>query len=131
MDKEASRCVIMGCACIITSALTVEQIEQYKLCRPEPLELTDDNKTIVALDIDDGPGYIDGNNVVYSRVKDPEGRATITLLLDPEAEDKVELVRKRIGATLLRLNDLEEQMLQKIGDVETEIVKMNSMITWA
>ena len=131
MEKVFNRATIMGCACVITSGLTVEQIEDFRKYLPEALKLTDEmsGEGVFSIDLDDGPGCITEEKAVFIRTRTPDGKATITVVLDPEIEDKRETVRDKIGASLVALNRLEEQLLGKLDELGETVRRMDNMIT--
>ena len=51
------------------------------------------------------------------------------MVLDPEIEDKRETVRDKIGASLVALNRLEEQLLGKLDELGETVRRMDNMIT--
>ena len=129
MENGFRRAVVRGCACVITSRLTVEEIENYKHYHPDALTMVDeDDKAVFSIDIDENPGSLEDRKAVYSNTKTPDGKATITIVLDPDAEDKAELVRKHLGAALLRLEKLEDSLLSKTDDLKEEMRKIDRMI---
>ena len=122
------KAVIMGAACVIFSSLTPEEVDRFKAYRPESLILMDeDGEEIFTLDIDNGPGNLSNEKAVLSRAKSAEGKATITILLNPEAEDKLDLVMKNLGPAMLRLETLENQLLGMTGDLEATETRIKSM----
>ena len=94
--------MIIGCACIIISSLTPEDIDRVRLYEPKALTLTRDGEPCFSIDIGPGPGSITGSNAVYSRATAAGGKATITILLDPEMEDMTIAVSDKIGPSLLK-----------------------------
>ena len=130
MEKMTKRATIMGCACVITSKLTVEQIEDFRKYLPDALKLMDEacGKEEFSIELDDGPGSIVDGKATYSRTKTPDRMATITLLLDPEIEDKAEMVRTRIGASLIALDRLEARLLDQLGELADTMHQMDEMI---
>ena len=131
MEQMMKRATVMGCACVITSRLTVEQIETFQKYLPEALKLTEEasEKEVFSIGLDDdGPGSILEKKATFSRTRTPDGMATITLLLDPEVEDKAELVRDKIGKSLLALERLEGLLLEKLEDLTNTIHRMDEMI---
>ncbi len=124
------KAVIMGAACVIFSSLTPEEVDRFKAYRPESLILVDEEREeIFTLDIDDGPGNLSNEKAVLSRAKSAEGKATITIVLDPEAEDKLDLVKKKLGPAMLRLEALENQLLGMTGDLEETETRIKSMFS--
>ena len=121
--------MIMGCACVIISSLTPEEIERIKAYEPKSLTLTRDRDEPFTIDIDAGPGCITKENAVYSRVKSTNGKATITILLDPKTEDRTKAVSNEIGASLLKLDELEKQLLTRnecVKGMENTVLSMIS-----
>ena len=130
MEKITKRVMIMGCACVITSFLTVEQIENFRKYLPKALKLTDETSgnEVCSIELDDGPGSIVDGKFTFSRTKTPDGMASITLLLDPEIEDKAEMVKTRIGASLIVLDRLETLLLERLKELEFTMHRMDEMI---
>ena len=126
------KAVIMGSTCVFVSTLTPEQVDRFKTYMHEALIQTDENgEECFRLDIDDsGPGAISDERVVLSRAKSEEGKATITVLLDPTEEHKDELVMERIGRAMLHLDAMERLLAEKTDEAENMEVRVKSMITW-
>ncbi len=134
LDMEGvkmSKVIIAGCACIYFSNLTPEDMDQYKTYAPEALTMYDeDDEAVFSLDIDDGPGSITLEKAVLSRSKSADGKATVTMLIDPECEDKLRLIQEKIGPAILQLEDLEEQLLENVGKLKERQDKANAMISY-
>ena len=129
MDNEFRRAVVMGCACVVTSRLTVEQIENFKHYMPEMLTMVDEEgKPVFTVDIGDEAGRLENDKAVYSNTKMPDGKATITILIDPDEEDKPGIVKKHFGIALLRLEEIEQGMLSYTDDLNETIRKVDGMI---
>ena len=129
MDNEFRRAVVMGCACVVTSRLTVEQIENFKHYMPEMLTMVDEEgKPVFTVDIGDEAGRLENDKAVYSNTKMPDGKATITILIDPDEEDKPGIVKKYFGIALLRLEEIEQGMLSYMDDLNETIRKVDGMI---
>lgn len=128
--RATPKVVIMGSACVIISSLTPEDVDRYKNYHPEALTMVDeDDAEVFALDIDNGPGRLSNEKAVLSRAKSSDGKATITILLNPEEEDKVTLVQKRLGAALLRLEDMEKCLIEKNGKLKSSEEQVKAMLT--
>ena len=129
MENEFRRAIVMGCACVITSRLTVKQIENFKRYMPEMLVMVDEEgKSVFTIDISHEAGCLEDDKAVYSSTKTPDGKATITVVIDPDAEDKVELVKKHFGVALLRLEEIEKGLLSCLDNLNEEIQKVDGMI---
>ena len=129
MDNEFRRAVVMGCACLVTSRLTVEQIENFKQYMPEMLTMVDEEgKPVFTVDIGNEAGRLENDKAVYSNTKMPDGKATITILIDPDEEDKPGIVKKYFGIALLRLEEIEQGMLSYTDELNETIRKVDRMI---
>lgn len=124
-----SKVIIAGCACVYFSNLTPEDVDRFKTFAPEALTMYDeDDEAVFSLDIDDGPGCITLEKAVLSRSKSADGRATVTMLIDPEKEDKLGLIREKIGSALLRLEEMEMCLLEKADKLKERQDKVDVMI---
>ena len=125
------KAVVVGCACVVFSDLTPEQIESFKSYQPHALTMSDENslEEIFSLDIDDGPGHLEDDGAVYSRTKSAEGKATMTILVDPEHEDKLTVVQNELGSALLKLQKMEQMLLGKLDSLAETEEKAKSLIT--
>ena len=124
------KAIVMGCACVVISGLTPEEIDRFRRYDPEALTLKRDGETVYTVEIDrEGPGSLEEDKAVYSAVKSANGKATITILLDPGAEDKAKLVQDRLGAPLLKLKELEEQILGRKDQLRETEKSVDELIT--
>ena len=105
------KAVVMGCACVVVSSLTPDEIDRFNRYDPDALVLKKDGEPVFSIRMDDGPGTLLEDAANYSRTTSADGKATITILLDPDAEDKAALVQKDVGASLLKLDELEKQIV--------------------
>lgn len=111
---------VIGCACIIFSAFTPDQLRDFKRYMPEALTARDENgEPAFAVDLDEkSPGSLTKYGAVFSRKTTKQGNATITIVIDPECDDTEETVRKSLGTAILRLADLEECLAAKLPELE-------------
>ncbi len=118
-----SRAMMAGYACIIFSRLTPEEINLFKIFRPEAMTLLDEEtgEEVFSLDIEEGqPGSLRPDFALFSTVPSADGKATITVLLDPSGHARTELVKKKLGKGLKRLDQLEEQMIALLPEVKRD-----------
>ncbi len=130
MDSMFNTCpsqptvLIAGAACIVFSCFTPDEIRLFKTFRPEALQMKDaDTKEPVFtmdLDEDGGPGSIKEDGAVFSEVSSADGKATITVLIDPSAKNRTELVEEKIGGALKRLMYLQEMLKKQLPEVKQE-----------
>ena len=123
---NAAKLVIAGAASVLTSDVKLEDWKRIQEMSPESLTMVDeDDEPYFKVEIGEGPGTIGEYGIEFaSDTTNQEGKATVTVLLDPEAEDKVALVKKKVGSALLNLIELEKEIpdiLKEIDDMEKEI----------
>ncbi len=125
-----TKAVVMGCACVIFSSLTPDEIKRFKTFHPEALNAVDDEgDTSFSIDIDDGPGQITSEGATFSRVTSANGKATITILIDPEIDDPMNTVKERIGGPLMSLIEIEEQLTEMLPKLDEEEKAISQQIT--
>lgn len=66
----------------------------------------------------------------YGKTKSADGKATITIILDPEAEDKVGMVQEKLGPALLKLDELESQIIGKKDQLLEKEKAVGERIAW-
>ena len=126
MNTEMStqtKAVIIGSACVVFSSLSPDEIRRFKAYHPEALQLHDDetDEVIFTLDIDEeSPGSLTPDGAVFSKAVSADGKATITILLDPSVDDRMALAEKNLGRALLQLIDMEKQLVENLPDLEEE-----------
>lgn len=127
---NAAKAVVNGAACVVTSELSAEQIIRFRKYHPEALTMFDEaNDPVFAIDYDETtPGSININGAVFGGTTDVDGHAQITILLDPVADNREELVYNEIGAAMLKLNEIEEQLLGMISELDAEEAKIRESI---
>lgn len=122
---------IAGSAAIVISSLTPDDIKRIKKFHPEAMVMVDENgDPVFAIDIDEEtPGSINSNGACFSKTTDANGKATITVLLDPEIENPKETVYEQIGGALHNLKEMEEHIAEVLPDLEAEENEIKAMIT--
>ncbi len=130
-EKKEMKVIVAGCACVVFSELTPEEIERFKRYQPDALTMCDKSnpENTFTSDIDDGPGKLEDSTAVFSRTKSVEGKATITILLDPEEEDKPAMVRQNLGPALIRLRELEAALLNRLDGLAEAEKEVSAMLT--
>ena len=124
-------------AVIFISALTVEQFEKAKRFTPEALTLYhtgDDKKKTPVCSIDyRNAGGVNENGIIFDSTTD-NGNLCFTGLkaegVDPHitTEEKIKCISETFSSLILKVNELEEQVLSSLTAKETEIeTAMNSI----
>ena len=122
--------MIAGCACVITSVFTREELERFKEFAPELLTMVDDSgQPVFAIDIaDDTAGSLNRHGAVFGAAASASGQATITVLLAPSVTDRRDAVRTTLGSALLNLRELEDRLKKHLPEVEAKIRQIDEMI---
>lgn len=125
---NAAQLVVAGSAAILTSDVKLEDWKRIQELSPESLTMVDeDDEPYFKVAVTEGPGSLSKYGIEFAdTTTNQEGKATVTVLLDPTAEDKLALVKKEIGPVLLDLIDLEKEIpdiLKEIDDMESELDK--------
>ena len=127
-----AKVIIAGNACVLLSALMLDEIKELRQNHPEALFLKDGmGKTILTIDLDqDSAGHVAEDQVVFGPTASREGKATITLLIDPEEEDIVGMIREKIGDSLMKLTELENRITCSPGKHAEAGKPLKSEIVW-
>lgn len=128
---NGAQAIIVGSSCVVKSTLTPADIKRIKKFHPEALVMEDeDGDPVFAIDIDEEmPGSINNNGACFGNATSSDGKATITIVLDPAAENTEDLVYDRLGRALMYLKDMEEQLAEALPELDTEEREIRSMIT--
>ena len=128
---NAAQAVVMASACVIKSTLTPDEIKRIKKLRPEMLEMVDENgEPVFAIDIDEEmPGSINKYGACFGSAVSEDGKATITMVIDPAAEDAIKLVEEQFGHALLMLDEMEHAIAEELPSLNEEERRIKAMIT--
>lgn len=127
---NGAQAIVVGSSCVVKSTLTPADIKRIKKFHPEALIMDDeDGEPVFAIDIDENmPGSINNNGACFGSATSTDGKATITVVLDPAAENTEELVYNRLGRALMYLKEMEEHIAEVLPDLDTEEREIRSMI---
>jgi len=127
---NGAQAIVVGSSCVVKSTLTPAEIKRIKKFHPEALVMeNEDGDPVFAIDIDETtPGSINGNGACFGNATSTDGKATITVVIDPAAENTIELVYERLGRALMYLKEMEEQLAEVLPDLDSEEREIRSMI---
>ena len=128
MDN-AGKIILTGDACIIKSGVKLDDWKKVLKFEPEFGLYTEDGEPVFLVDVDENMGSLNSNGAVFSVRPDHDGYAVITTVIDPAVEDKVQAVTDRLGTALLRLNELEAKVPEKIEAANTKEQEIREAIT--
>ncbi len=130
MDSMFTTChsqptvLMAGAACIVFSCFTPDEIRLFKTYRPEALQMkdADTEEPVFSLDLDEdgGPGSITDEGALFSEIPSADGKATITVLVDPSVKERTELAEAKLGGALKRLTYLQELLKKQLPEVKQE-----------
>ena len=128
--NNAAQAIVVGSACVVKSSLTPDEIKQLKKFHPESLTMTDeDGEPVFAIDIDEEtPGSINKYGATFGNATGEDGKATITIVLDPSTENAADLVYEKLGHALALLGELEEGLAEVIPTLAEEERRIRAMI---
>lgn len=133
MNQFNAKVLVAGCACVIFSALAPDEIRRLQRLYPEALKLVDEGTkdTLFRIEMtEEGqPGDIEDQFARFSSTTDAKGKATITIVLDPGAEDKPGLVRDKLSKAIQNLIRTENQALKALPKLEEEEEEISDQIT--
>jgi len=128
---NGAQAVVVGSSCVVKSTLTPADIKRIKKFHPEALVMDDeDGEPVFAIDIDETqPGSINEIGACFGNATSSDGKATITIVIDPAAEDPAELVYEKLGRALMYLKEMEDHIAEVLPDLDTEEREIRAMIT--
>ena len=123
--------VIVGCACVIFSSFSPDELRDFSQYLPEALTLRDENgKPVFAITLDEkSSGSLTKYGAVFSGKTNAEGRAAITILIDPECEDTGAAVRGALGSAIISLAGMEEHLMSRKPELQEKKRLLNDHIT--
>ena len=127
MDN-AAEVIIAGTAAIVKSQFKLEDWQVALKFDPELGLYDDDEEPIFRVFIEEGPGSLNENGVIWSTIPGENGAAVATLILDPTIEDKRELVKDKQGLALLRLREIESGLNEVIEEAKQNAKEIDEMV---
>ena len=127
MDN-AAEILIAGTAAVLRSKYKLSDWRTALKYEPDLGLYDEEDNSIFKVFVEEGPGSLNTNGVVFSDVPDENGFAIATILLDPTAEDKKEIVKSNQGLALLRLKEIEDNLESVLKDAEDNEKEIDSMV---
>lgn len=117
MDN-AAEIVIAGNACVVRSGVDLEAWKKVLKYDPKFGLYDEDGNPTFIVNVDSSVGKMNLYGATFSDSPAHDGKAVLTVLVDPDAKDKVESVTEKLGNALLRLNELEKLVPDKLKEAE-------------
>lgn len=125
---NAAEIIIAGTAAIVKSKYKLADWAAALKFDPD-LGLYDDaDEPLFKVFIEEGPGSLNSNGVVWSEIADDNGFAVATLILDPSVEDKRTMIKEKQGLALLRLKEVEENLEEVIKEAQANEEEIDKMV---
>ena len=134
---NAARVTVLGEAVVITSALPLEAYRTIAKYRPKALTLMGEENgkpvPVFAVGITTGSGSINAVGASFGRESNDDAKlATVTMTFDGRAcGDIKEHIADSLGAAIINLSKLEEQLPAVLSEIEAEKSAVMSQITVA
>lgn len=130
-----AKVTIMGDACVLKSAVKLEDYAKIQKYRPQDMFLYggEDGKEPIfgVCVVKNGPGNINANGVEFSRhTNDEDQFACLTMVLGGD-EDYKKMIADDFGAALLKLNEFEAKVPELLEAIEAEKAQIDQLITVA
>lgn len=131
-----SKVTIAGNAVVITSSLTMEELETVKKYRPKELVLKggeDGKEAIFAIAVaPQGEGSANEYGIAFdSTSNDGTGKASVTLVAPSETDDIVKGVVDSLGGAIMNLNKLEAHLVSVLEEIDADKTAVMENITVA
>lgn len=130
-----ARITVVGDAAVVTSTLSLEDINTIKKYRPEALVLMggeEGKEPIFAVDVAENHGGINEFGVCFSgATRDEKKKAMLTVMLKGITGDVKEYVADKFGTALAHLNELEAKLPGVLEDVNANKQRIMESISIA
>lgn len=127
MDN-AAEILIAGSACVVKSGVALEDWKKVLKYDPGFALLDKDDEPIFKVNIAASAGKININGATFSDTACSDGKASLTVIIDPEEEDKVKAASEKIGNALLLLNQLEKLVPAKVKEADEKSAEILAAI---
>ena len=118
-----SKTTIAGNSFVITSGVSMADLEAVQKYRPSALTLADEETKEVYFKVGVGSGYscLTNHGISFGGVSNDEKKlATATLPIPSDIEDAKEYVLDKAGFAIANLNKIEEGLVAALEDVKAE-----------
>ena len=130
MEKSAE-IHVLGCAAVVVSAVNLEDWKLIERHEPESLAVRDDSgHPIFQVRTNCGPGLLTKDYAIFGSPTTEDGKATITILLDPDSDDKTGMIQDALTNPLMKLIKMEgeipeimDNLLKKTKEAGSHIIR--------
>jgi len=116
-----AKVTIAGNSYVITSAISMENLETVKKYRPSALAITDPDTRETIFKVGIGSSSISEHGISFGGVSNDEKKlATATLPIPADVEDAKEFVLDKSGVAIANLNKVEDGISQALESIRSE-----------
>ena len=121
---------VLGCAAVVVSAFSLEDWKLVEKYAPDALTIVDEGgKTVFRVTTDSGPGCLVKDHAEFGASVTQDGKATITILLDPDNDDKMGMVKEALSGPLMDLIEMEKILPGIKDDVMKKLDQADAYIS--
>lgn len=125
-----SKITIAGSSYVITSEVSMADLELVKKHRPKALKIVDEETKEEQFAIGIGSNSINEYGISFGGVSNDEKKlATVTMPIPLEVEDAKEYVAEKAGTAVVNLNRIEAVIGEALEDIRVEHQKVRDNIT--
>lgn len=126
---NAAHVEISGASAVLVSDVALEDWKRVEKYAPDMLKIVDeDGETLFKVKTCTGSGSANEYGVCFGTYTNEGGKATVTILLDENVEDKMAAVKEIVGTALLDLNEIEEELPTLLTEIAEKEAKINELI---
>ena len=127
-----SKITIAGNSFVVTSSISMANLELVKKHRPKALKIIDEETKEELFAIGIGSNSLNAVGISFGGVSnDEEKLATVTMPIPSDVEDAQEYVTEKAGAALVNLNRIESGINEVLEEIQEEQKKVIDSITVA
>jgi hypothetical protein len=127
---NAAHVDISGASAVLVSEVALADWQRVEKFNPEELVILNEEKEPIfkVVTACEGPGSVNEYGVCFGAYTNEGGKATVTVLLDEEIDDKREAVREIMGTALLTLNEIEQKIPELLEKIALKEAKIDELI---
>ena len=127
---NTARIQVLGCAAVVISAVDLEDWKLVEKHDPDGLRMVNEKgDTLFRVTTDKGPGCLVKERAEFGASVTQDGKATITILLDPDSDDKMSMVRDALAGPLMDLIEIEKTVPALKNDVLKKLKEAESCMS--
>ena len=116
-----AKITIAGNSYVVTSEISMKDLEMVKKFRPSALALVDSETKEALFKVGIGVSSLSDYGISFGGISNDEGKlATATLPIPADVENAKEYVLDKAGLAIASLNKVEEHVAEALCEIQTE-----------